>query len=253
MRPTICSCALLLGALAAFPTASALAAGGDAAARRLASVRVVECSRGPDAIDRHATFRGAMRRLPGTHGMSMRFSLQERVGDGRYRTVKAPGLGVWRKSHPAVRRFSHRQRVLDLAEGAAYRAVVSFRWYDTDGELIRRAKRRSRACNQPGLLPNLGVLWIGAGVPLPGAPSSATYAVRVINRGHAAAPRFGVSFAVDGTTVDTQSVGELAPGEVRQLFFVGPPCRSSLTARVDTADDVRETSERDNPATVACA
>src|SRR5918997_7160992 len=245
MRRLTCTTAALVATLAAASAAVAMAGAGDAGARPSALVRVVECSRGPEALDRHATFRAAMRRVPRTARMWMRFTLQERVGDGRFRTVRAPGLGAWRKSHPAVRRFSHRQRVLELAEGSAYRTVVGFRWYDTEGELIRRTRRRSKPCDQPGLLPNLGIRHIGGGQPLAGAPGSATYTVRIANRGRATAPRFGVSLAVDGHDVDTQSVAALAPGNVRQLVFAGPVCAGAVTARADPGDAVREGSERD--------
>ena len=252
MRGATWTTAALVGSCAAAAAAVAMADPGDAGARPAALVRVVECSRGPEALDRHATFRAAMRRLPHTERMWMRFTLQERVGDGRFRTVRAPGLGGWHKSRPEVRRFSHRQRVLELAEGSAYRTVVGFRWYDGDGELIRRTRRRSKPCEQPGLLPNLGLLHVGGGQPLAGAPGSATYTVRVANRGRATAPRHGVSLAVDGHDVDTQGVAALAPGEVRQLVFAGPVCTRSLTARADPEDAVREVSERDNVLTAPC-
>ncbi len=242
----------LIATLAAAPGASALRATGDAAVRPRAFVRVADCVRGPAATDRHVTFRATMRRVAGAERMSMRIALQERVGDGPFRTVKAPGLGAWRTSHPGVGRFSHRQRVLALAEGSSYRAIVSFRWYDEDGELVRRARRRSKPCDQPGLLPNLGALGIGGGRPLATAPRSYSYSVRVVNRGRATAPRFGVSLAVDRGIVDTQSVAPLGPGEVRELSFTGPACEGSLTARVDPEDVVREASEKDNVLTAPC-
>lgn len=251
MRRVALVLAVLIGGLAALPSAQAGPRTGKAA-RTVALVRVADCARGPQAADRHAIFRGAMRRVAHTGRMSMRFALQERVGAGRFRTVRAPGLGRWRKSRPGVRRFSHRQRVLELAEGSAYRVVVSFRWHDGDGQVIRRARRRSRSCSQPGPLSNLRLLRIGGGLPLAGAPLFSMYNVRVANRGQVATPRFGVSLAVDGGIVDRQSVGALSPGEVRQLSFAGPACARSLTARADPEDAVRETSERDNVLTVPC-
>jgi hypothetical protein len=218
----------------------------------LASVRVAECSRGPAAIDRIAVFRGAMRSVPGTGRMWMRFKLQERVGDGRFQTVKAPGLGVWRKSRPGVGRFAYRQRVLALAEGSAYRTVLAFRWYDGGGEIIRRATRRSRACLQPGPLANLSIMRIGGAAPLPGVPGTYRYAVNLVNDGQVQAERFGVSLAVDGGAVDTQAVSYLAPGESRRLFFAGPACRATVTAVADADDTVRENLEKDNSLTSGC-
>lgn len=252
MRRRVCITAALLGSLVALPGAQALTVTGETSASSVALVRVAECARGPAALDRHATFRAVMRRVAHAERMWMRFTLKERVGDGPFRTVKAPGLGTWHKSRPAVRRFSHRQRVLELAEGSAYRVVVSFRWYDDDGELIRRARRRSKPCAQPGLLPNLRIARIGDGLPLAGDPRSFTHTVRVVNPGRATASRFGVSLAVDGGIADTQTVDALAPGEGRQLSFVGPPCVASVTARADPDDAVREASEKDNVLTTPC-
>ena len=251
-RLILTSTVALAATAAAVPNAVASPVTGDITAKRLAHVRVAECSWGPEAIDRHATFRGVMRRVPQTARMWMRFSLQERVGGGRYRTIKAPGLGGWRKSHPAVRRFSYRQRVLELAAGSVYRAVVSFRWYNAGGEVIRKARRRSRPCGQPGPLANVAVLRIGGGLPLAGAPLLSTYDVAVVNGGRLASPPFGVSLAVDGAVVNTQSVGALLPGEARRLYFTGPLCVGSLTARADSEDAIREVSERDNVLTASC-
>lgn len=218
----------------------------------LASVGVAECARGPAPENRLAVFRGAMRRMPDTHHMSMRFKLQERVGAGSFRTVKAPGLGAWHTSRPSVGRFAYRQRVLALAEGSSYRTIVSFRWYAAGGELIGRTRRRSSACKQPGALSNLRVTRIGGGKPVADVPGTYNYAVHVLNRGQVTAPTFGVSLVVDGGTVDTLAVNALAPGESRRLVFSGPACGSTVTAKADPEDTVREVSERDNTLTTPC-
>lgn len=253
MRRATATTAVLLGSVLVGSAALAdTATLGDPAARPLALVRVAECSRGPTAPDRHVTFRASMRRVRETHRMSMRFTLQERVGHDRFRTVRAPGLRVWRKSRPEVKRFSHRQHVLDLAEGSSYRAVVNFRWYDRDGELIRRATRRSRPCSEPGPLPNLSLVRLGGGTPIAGKPQSAIYTLRAVNRGPAGSPRFGVSFAVDGAAVNSKVVPALAPGESRPLSFTGPVCAASISAHADPEDAVREVSERDNVLSAPC-
>ncbi len=218
----------------------------------LASAGVAECTRGPASENRLAVFRGAMRRLPATDRMWMRFRLQERVGAGDFRTVKAPGLGSWHKSRPSVGRFAYRQRVLALAEGSSYRTIVSFRWYAASGELVRQTRRRSPPCRQPGLLSNLVVTRIGGGRPAEGVPGSYRYAVHVSNRGQVVAASFGVSLAVDGGTVDTLAVNALAPGESRRLFFSGPVCAGNVTAVADPEDAVREVSERDNTLSSPC-
>lgn len=254
LRTILTASAVALAALVlACVAASARPADAVAKPRSpVASARVAECLRGPAPEKRLAVFKGAMRRMPGTAGMWMRFKLQERVGGGRFRPVKAPDLDVWHRSRPGVRRFAYRQGVSKLAEGSSYRTIVSFRWYAADGELIRRTRRRSPACRQPGLLSNLRVTRIGDGRPVPGVPGAYRYAVHVLNRGRVAAESFGVSLAVDGGTVDTHAVNALAPGESRRLLFSGPACRGAVTAVADPEDTVRETSERDNTLTSPC-
>ena len=244
MRLTMRHLAVLT--LALVLTAAAPAA--PAAKRKpLATAKVVECSTGLTAADRYAVFRGGARRVPGTERMWIKFSLQERAG-GPFRRVLAPGLGIWRKSRPGVRRFAMRQRVLALGEGAAYRVGVSFRWYDSDGELLRRARRVSTTCRQAGVLPNLRVLRVT------GRRTGATfsYGVDVVNRGRAASTATALALIVDGDTVDSPPIGPLAPGETRRFFVSGPLCTGSVTARVDPADTVREGNERDNARTTSC-
>lgn len=228
----------------AAPTANPSAAGPAA------TVKVTDCQRGP--AGRSVEFRGSMRRVPGTRRMWMRFGLQEKVGDGAFSNVAAPDLGVWRKSRLGVARFSYRQGVMALAAGSAYRTTVQYRWYGRRGKLLRRAKRVSRACAQPGLLSNLRVARIG-GKPIGKAsPGLVRYAVLVVNRGKAGSGPTMVSLAVDGATVDTVPVGPLAPGAQTRVFVNGPKCTSTVEARVDPADTLREGSEGDNARSVSC-
>ena len=228
----------------------ALAVPGSAGAP-VAGVTVTECEKGPEARDRLVEFRGAMRQVPRSETMAMRFGLQERLGDRDFKKVRAPGLSVWRKSRSGVKRFVHRQEVLALAEGAEYRARVRFRWYDADGNVVKRAVRRSASCRQGGDLPNLVTESIGAG-PLVGPSGAQQYRVWVVNRGSAAAPGAEVSLAVDGAAVDTILVGSLEPGEARQVPANGPTCRDSARAAVDPADTVTESSESDNVLSSRC-
>lgn len=241
-------------ALAAAVLVPVAAAAAPTAAKRkapVASVRVIECKTGATPEDRSATFRGTMRRVHGTARMWMRFVLQERTGGKRYQTIKADGLGVWHKGRPGIRRFAFRQRVLALAEGTAYRVVVSYRWYDRHDALIRKTKRRSEACRQGGNLANLRVTRIGAR-PLAGVPGTVRYSVQVANRGKVAAESFGVSLRVDGDQVDIQTVDRLVPGELKRVSFVGPACASSVQAVADPANTVRESREGDNVLTTGC-
>jgi len=221
---------------------------GTVAASPVAFVKVTECARAPGA--RSVEFRGAMRRVARTRRMWMRFSLEERVGSGSFVPIDAPDLGVWRKSRAGVRGFAYRQRVLALAEGSSYRTVVRYRWYDRRGRLIKRARRTSRLCVQPGPLSNLRVARIGARPT--GERTLVRYAVDVVNRGIAPSVGTTVSVAVDGSIVDTVRVAPLAPGGRVRVFVRGPRCETGVEARVDPDDNVRERSERDNVRSIRC-
>jgi len=244
MRLRMRHLALLTLALAL--TAPATAA--PAAKRPLATAKVVQCSKGATPALRYAVFRAAARRVAGTDRMWIKFKLQERVGAGRFRTVAAPGLGVWRKSRSGVRRFGVRQRVLELAEGASYRVAVQYRWYDDAGEVLRRARRISPGCRQGGVLPNLRVTRVGARR----VNGTVRYAVDVFNRGRAASKPTTLALSVDGDVVDTPAFGALAAGETRRVFVNGPACTSRIRATIDPDDLVAEGNERDNSRSVAC-
>ncbi len=233
---------LALALTAAVPAAPA------AKRKPLATAKVVQCSKGATPAVRYAVFRAAARRVAGTDRMWVKFKLQERAGGGRFRTVVAPGLGVWRKSRSGVRGFAMRQRVLALGEGASYRVAVHFRWYDADGDVLRRARRLSRTCRQGGLLPNLRVTRVG-GRRVNG---TVRYAVDVLNRGRAPSAPTMLALSVDGDVVDTPGFGALAPGETRRVFVNGPACTRSVKAQIDPTDVVAEGNERDNSRSVPC-
>jgi subtilase family serine protease len=125
---------------------------------------------------------------------------------------------------------------------------VQFRWYDADGQLLRRTRRLSPACKQAGALPNLRVTRIGGRV----VNGTVRYAVDVANRGRAASTPTTLALSVDGAVVDTPVLGVLAAGEKRRMFVNGPACTRSVTARVDPGDVVAEANERDNSRTAGC-
>jgi CARDB len=211
-----------------------------------AIVKLVSCSPAQGS----AVFYGRMRGVAGSERMSMRFSLLERTGDGPFQQVRAPRLARWRRSRPGVAVFGYRQRVKGLAEGAIYRARVDFRWHDEDGEVVLRAQRRSRPCNQGGPLPNLRAQLAGSGPTT--VPGVSRYTVRVVNSGDASAEQVGVGLAVDGSAVDTQTVSRLEPGDSRLLEFRGPRCEGHVRTTADPAGAVRESVEDDNSQTLTC-
>jgi CARDB len=213
----------------------------------IAFVRVVACS---PALG-NAVFYGRMRSLAAGERMSMRFTLLERTERGRYHPVRAPKLGRWRRSRPGVAVFGYRQKVRGLDRGAVYRARVDFRWHDADGELVRRAQRRSGPCSQLGPLPNLRARILRSEDTT--TPGVFRYTVRASNAGNSAAHHVAVGLEVDGSAVDTKSVPLLQPGRAETLEFRGPGCETSVRAVADPENGVRESSEHDNAHTLTCA
>jgi hypothetical protein len=232
----------LVVALLACGLAAALPAA--AGTRAPASVRVVECEPGDAGGTRTGAFRATMRRITGTRTMQLRFHLLARGGDGRYRRVKAPGLGVWRTSRPGVRKFVYTQRIAGLAARTAYRVVVHFRWLDDRGRELRFARRRSYTCEVGGALPNLRVVKV--------ARRDGRYAVVVKNEGAGAARGFEIVPSIDGIALPAIPVRALAGYEARTIPFAGPVCAEVLSVAVDPADKVREASEADNVLVRSC-
>lgn len=188
--------------------------------------------------------------MEGSERMGMRFSLQEKMGDREFEPLRAPGLGGWHRSRPDVKRFVYRQEVRELAEGSEYRVRVHFRWYDAEGEVVRKASRRSGPCRQKGDLPNLKVVRVG------GRPAAARdlirYEITVVNAGRAGSRVSAVGLSVDGAAVDTLPVPALSPGESRRLQVNGPDCGASVRAVADPSDTVAESVEDDNTLLSSC-
>jgi hypothetical protein len=82
--------------------------------------------------------------------MAMRIEVQERLpGEELFRTVAAPGLGVWRGSAPGVKIYQYVKQVTNLSFPADYRALVRFHWLNDKGYVIKRAERVAATCAQP--------------------------------------------------------------------------------------------------------
>jgi CARDB len=240
-----------LGALLCAAAAACFALPAHAASTPLTTVKVTDCERGATAAERFAVFRAGMRQTGGSARLSLRFSLYESVAGGRYHAVKAPGLGVWRRSRTGVGGFAYRQKVRALADGSAYRVGVSYRWQDAAGATLKVAQRRSHPCRQSGPLPNLRVQRIG-GKPVDGSPGSTRYAVYVINAGVAASTPTTVELAVDGMVQGRAALPALVPGQIRRVFVQGAGCTGGVSAEVDPDALVRETEEFDNLRSAAC-
>jgi hypothetical protein len=214
----------------------------------LASVRVVDCVR----ADRSASFYARVRRVKGAARLGMRFTLLERTGEGApLQRRRVPGLGRWRKSQPGRGAFGVRQRVRNLVEGSAYRMRVGFRWYDADGKVLRRTRRRSGECRQYGPRPNLQVALLRA--EHTDVPKVLRYFVSVSNVGRAAAEDVPVRVAVDGSEANTRMVKLLHRAETKTVTFRGPACEARVDAKADPENVIPESSETDNSDSRACS
>jgi len=166
-------CALLLTAAAAGATqARETPASLVASSRLTVSATLEECLTAESQGERSATFAGEMDTLPGTARMEMRIDVLERSpGEVSYRTVSAPGLGVWRASVAGVKVYRYLKQVTNLSGPAFYRAEVRFRWLNAKGRLIATTELRTPRCEQP--TPGTQSTPTAPGTPgTPGAPST---------------------------------------------------------------------------------
>lgn len=210
--------------------------------------RLVTCQTGADAADRYAIFTGSMPAQPGARTLAMRFELLERqAGSRAFSLVHLPRWGVWeRTTRGGVPGFIFTKRVEQLAAPAAFRARLTFRWRDRNGDVLRTAHRTSGVCRQPDPRPDLHVV----AVDLP-ASGPATVVVR--NRGRSAAGAFAVRMSRAGATA-TRQVAGLAAGDHETLSFPLGRCVSGepVAVVVDAGDQVDEAREGDDTMTVTC-
>lgn len=207
-------------------------------------MRLLDC----DEDGRQALFRGAMRRVRKTERMRLRFTLLQRAPGERYRRVRAPGLGRWKRSRRGVRRFAHRQRLRGLSDGMEYRTRVDFQWIGRGGDAILRRRASSRVCSLVEPLPNLRVAAI-EGLREGGRER---YWVTVENSGRAASPESSLGTVVDGKPQARVFVPALQPGGAAVVSTSGPVCATGVRATVDPDRLVAESREGDNSLLRGC-
>lgn len=222
------------------------AAPSSAASGWPAGVKVDRCSRLLD----EAVFHGKMRGVKDSERMAMRFTLLERTGTEGFLPVSAPKLGRWHRSRPGVARFGYRQIVRNLAQGSVYAMKVDFRWFDEDGRIVKRARRRSASCPDPKALPNLRVRITG--VKRTADPDTDRYFVKVMNWGQAPAESVPVSLSVDGVLGGSVTVPLLYSKSSKVVTIRAPECGGYASAEADPDGLIAETSELDNGHQLAC-
>jgi hypothetical protein len=236
-----------------------LALGGGAASAQAAdpptlSARMTTCTTGADDASRAAAFTGAMPAAALTKRMQMRFVLVQRVGPGpkgAFKKLVVPGWGGWEKSDPGRQGLVFTKRVEALTAPAAYRAVITFRWFDGKGHVQRTATRTTPACEQPDPRPDLVLGGVDATAV---GKATAAYTVSIENEGHSEAVPFALTITVDGSVSNPITLGPLAAGERVFGTLAAPKCSpgSTITVTVDVAGSVDESVEDDDAVQRPC-
>jgi hypothetical protein len=215
-----------------------------------AGVRMLECQPADGESEGAVVYRARMHAAPDSARMALRIRLFAKYGDGEYERVEGEDLGVWHRSRAGVTAFRWSHAVDGLHDGATYRAVVHYRWLDSDGDVIHTTRRRSETCVQGGGLPNLRVKKVDV---RPGeVAGTAIYKVKVVNRGVVAAQNVAVLLRVDGEIVDEKVLEVLPASETKSLRFNGPRCHDNMRVVVDPKDLISESREQDNARDPRC-
>ena len=234
-------CAKWIGSLV---VAWLLAGSGVAMAQTVAppplSAELETCSTSALPAQRVASFVGSMPAMSGATRMQMRFDLQRRRPDERlwHKVPGVEGFGVWESSMSGRAGFVFHKRVDGLQVPASYRAIVRFRWLRSDGTVVRHVRKRTPACSQPDLRPDLAPGTLRAMLDV--RVGLALYGLVVRNDGRSPAGPFAVRVA--GVM---QEVAGLAAGEQVEVAVLAPVCvpgtpvRAVVDAdqRIDEADE----------------
>jgi hypothetical protein len=238
------SAGVLLVALV-FATAGARAQEpGGKADRPALAAQIEDCTTSALPAGRAVSFVGSMPTLTGGERMQMRFDLERLAprGDGQWQRLRGvEGFGTWESAAPGRAGFVFHKRVDGLVVPASYRASVRFRWTDAAGRIVRRARRRTAACEQPDLRPNLvpGPL---TGI-LDARPGLALYTLVVRNTGRTDAGPFSVRVGLA-----TTEVAGLQAQSQRTVLVISPICLAGTPTivEVDAFRQIDESRERGN-------
>lgn len=204
------------------------------------SVDLETCATSALPAERVASFVGAMPAMSGATRMQMRFDLQRRRPDERmwHRVYGVQGFGVWETALPARSGFVFHKRVDGLQVPASYRSIVRFRWLRSDGTIVRSVRRRTPACVQPDLRPDIVQGRLRA--VLDARPALAVYTLAVRNAGRSTAGAFTVRIADASTEVPRLAAGaQVEVTLVARMCLPGPGVRVVVDAdrRVDESDE----------------
>ncbi len=233
-------CAKWIGSLV---VAGLLAGAGVAVAQTPAapplSAALETCETSALPAMRVASFVGSMPAAKGAERMQMRFDLQRRQLDEKlwHLVPGVKGFGVWETSMPGRAGFVFHKRVDGLQVPATYRAVVRMRWSRADGSVLRHVRKRTAACSQPDLRPDLVPATVRAVLDV--SPAFAVYKLVVRNEGRSAAGSFAVRVA--GVA---REVAGLGAGQQVEVTVIAPACVPGTAVRA-IADADRRIDEAD--------
>jgi hypothetical protein len=230
-------------------TLSGSAAMAHAASPPTLGARLARCETDPQKL-RAATFTAAMPALTGTRRMQMRFVLMQRASRGAsFTAIDVPGWG-WVRSDAGRAGLIATKRVASLVPGAAYRAVVTFRWYDARGRRQRQTTRTTRTCNQPDTRADLTLEDLTAVAQ----GANAVYTVVVRNVGGSASGPSTVALTVGGAGAASVPLAALDVAAVGSAAVTAARCTpgSTVTIRLDAGRDVDEAREADDVVTRPC-
>jgi len=215
------------------------------------AAKVQDCHTGATPDQRYAVFVGQMPAIAGAKRMAMKFDLFQRLSGPAFKRVSVPKFGLWQKSLANQTGFVFQKRVDALVAPAAYRVVVSFRWYGNHNKVIRTAEKVSPNCKQPDPRPDLVV---GKVKPTRAGKGTADYAVTIHDKGLGDAGPFGLLLTVNGAPAPQASVAGLAAGATTDVVVNAPICTpgSTITVQVDPANQVAEANEANNTFTRPC-
>jgi len=223
-------------------------------------VTVPVCHSDIAPLDRRITWVGEMSSLKTGNRMEMRFDVYMRTpADPAWKLVSAPDLGIWNRAKAGTTAYKFRQKAVNLAAPASYKARVTFRWLGPKGDKTVKSKT-SQVCEQSDPRPNLRVVRLDAS-PLKGGIADYQVVVRNVGGSAASGPNgFDVALAVDGVTqAPNKNVLGLRAGESVQVNFRAPRCKQGGTVkatvdpdqRIDQSDRADDVLELPCPASLA--
>lgn len=131
----------------------ALLPGSAIAQKPKLAATLVECTTGQVPVERALKVTGSMPTVATASTMSMRFELQQKVGQGVFKKVKVPAWNAWMRSDKQVPGFVVERQIDSLDAPAAYRVVVRYRWHDAAGKRIKSRTKTTKVCRQPATIP----------------------------------------------------------------------------------------------------